>query len=33
VWAIGLIIFTLGAKIAIAIKTGEIGHADPTAEH
>ena len=33
VWAIGLIIFTLGAKVAIAIKTGEIGHADPAADH
>lgn len=33
VWAIGLIIFTLGAKICIAIKTGEIGHADPSAHH
>jgi molybdopterin-containing oxidoreductase family membrane subunit len=27
VWAIGLLIFTLFAKVAIAIKTGEIGHA------
>lgn len=27
VWAIGLMIFTVGAKVAIAIKTGEIGHA------
>ncbi|GBE03993.1 polysulfide reductase, NrfD [bacterium BMS3Abin09] len=27
VWAIGLMIFTVGAKICIAIKTGEIGHA------
>ncbi len=26
VWAIGLIIFTLGAKVCIAIKTGKIGH-------
>ena len=33
VWAIGLLIFTVGAKIAIAIKTGEIGHANPAAEH
>ncbi|HDH13432.1 MAG TPA: polysulfide reductase [Nitrospirae bacterium] len=33
VWAIGLIIFTIGAKITIAIKTGEIGHADPAADH
>ena len=33
VWAIGLIIFTIGAKIAIAIKTGEIGHANPAADH
>ncbi len=33
VWAIGLLIFTVGAKICIAIKTGEIGHADPTAHH
>lgn len=33
VWAIGLIIFTLGTKICIAIKTGEIGHADPSAHH
>lgn len=27
VWAIGLLIFTVFAKVAIAIKTGEIGHA------
>lgn len=27
VWAIGLLIFTVGAKVAIAIKTGEIGYA------
>lgn len=27
VWAIGLMIFTVGAKVAIAIKTGQIGHA------
>ncbi|MBI4680870.1 MAG: hypothetical protein HY753_06630 [Nitrospirae bacterium] len=33
VWAIGLLIFTVGAKICIAIKTGEIGHADPSAHH
>jgi len=33
VWAIGLMIFTVGAKICIAIKNGEIGHADPAAEH
>ncbi|MEW6600364.1 MAG: sulfate reduction electron transfer complex DsrMKJOP subunit DsrP [Nitrospirota bacterium] len=33
VWAIGLLIFTVGAKICIAIKTGEIGHADPAAHH
>jgi len=33
VWAIGLLIFTIGAKICIAIKTGEIGHADPSAHH
>lgn len=33
VWAIGLIIFTLGAKICIAIKTGQIGHANEMAEH
>jgi len=33
VWAIGLLIFTVGAKICIAIKTGEIGHADPEAHH
>jgi molybdopterin-containing oxidoreductase family membrane subunit len=26
VWAIGLMIFTVGAKVAIAITTGEIGH-------
>ncbi|NOZ69124.1 MAG: polysulfide reductase NrfD [Deferribacteres bacterium] len=32
VWSIGLLIFTLFAKVAIAIKTGEIGHANP-AEH
>ncbi len=32
VWAIGLMIFTIGAKIAIAIQTGEIGHANP-ADH
>ena len=31
VWAIGLMIFTVGAKIAIAIKTGDIGHS--TGEH
>jgi molybdopterin-containing oxidoreductase family membrane subunit len=30
VWAIGLLIFTLGAKVAIAIQTGEIGHAKPS---
>jgi molybdopterin-containing oxidoreductase family membrane subunit len=33
VWAIGLLIFTLGAKICIAIKTGEIGRAAEVAEH
>jgi molybdopterin-containing oxidoreductase family membrane subunit len=33
VWAIGLIIFTLGTKICIAINTGEIGHAAEMAEH
>jgi molybdopterin-containing oxidoreductase family membrane subunit len=32
VWAIGLLIFTFGAKIAIAIQTGEIGQAS-TADH
>jgi len=29
VWAIGLMIFTLGAKIAIAINTGELGKGPP----
>ncbi len=33
VWAIGLMIFTVGAKITIAIKTGEIGHASEMADH
>ena len=33
VWAIGLLIFTLGAKICIAIKTGEIGRASEITEH
>ena len=33
VWAIGLLIFTVGAKICIAIKNGDIGHADPSAHH
>jgi len=33
VWAIGLMIFTVGAKICIAIKTGEIGHAAEMADH
>ncbi len=33
VWSIGLLIFTLFAKVAIAIKTGEIGHANPAEEH
>ena len=32
VWAIGLLIFTFGAKVAIAIQTGEIGKAKP-ADH
>ena len=32
VWSIGLLIFTFGAKIAIAIQTGEIGKANP-ADH
>jgi len=31
VWAIGLMIFTVGAKICIAIKTGEIGRASEIA--
>ena len=33
VWAIGLLIFTLGAKICIAIKTGEIGRGAEITEH
>jgi molybdopterin-containing oxidoreductase family membrane subunit len=33
VWAIGLLIFTLFTKVAVAINTGEIGHADPAGEH
>lgn len=33
VWAIGLLIFTLGTKVCIAIKTGEIGRAAEVAEH
>jgi molybdopterin-containing oxidoreductase family membrane subunit len=33
VWAIGLLIFTLFAKVAIAIKTGEIGHASAIGDH
>ncbi len=33
VWAIGLLIFTLFAKVAIAITTGEIGHAKPASDH
>lgn len=33
VWAIGLLIFTIGTKICIAIKTGEIGHAGSSAHH
>ncbi len=33
VWSIGFLIFTLFAKVAIAIKTGEIGHANPAEEH